>query len=68
MNGSDIKYLVPAEGDQLWGLTVTSVGNQVITSEEEYPPQNHPKGYFLMLKRGVCSTSFNCCILPMVRA
>lgn len=46
MNGSDIKYLVPAEGDQLWGLTVTSVGNQVITSEEEYPPQNHPKRLF----------------------
>ena len=38
MNGSDIKYLIPAAGDQLWGLTVTSVGNQVITSEEEYPP------------------------------
>ena len=52
MNGSDIKYLVPAEGDQLWGLTVTSVGNQVITSEEEYPPQNHPKGYFFDVEAG----------------
>lgn len=53
MSGSDIKYLIPAEGDQLWGLTVTSVGSQVITAEEEYPPQNHPKGYFLMWRLGV---------------
>lgn len=52
MSTGDIKYLIPADGDELWGLTVTGVGSQVITADEVYPPQNHPQGYFFDVEEG----------------
>ena len=48
----DIKYLISTEEDDLWGLTVTSVGRQRISSAEEYPPANHPQGYLFDVNAG----------------
>lgn len=50
--GNDVKYLISTEEDELWGLTVTSVGSQTISSEESYPPASHPQGYFFDVDEG----------------
>ena len=45
-------YLVSSEEDELWGLTVTTVGQQKISENESYPPINHPNGYFFNVDKG----------------
>lgn len=45
-------YLITTEADELWGLTVTTVGYQTIAENEQYPPANHPSGYFFNVDKG----------------
>ena len=54
MNSTDLNssYLVSSEEDELWGLTVTTVGQQKINENESYPPINHPNGYFFNVDKG----------------
>ena len=49
---SEAKYLVATEEDELWGLVVTTLGSQVISAEESYPPAGHPQGYSFDVDRG----------------
>ncbi len=48
----ELNYLVSTEEDEPWGLTVTTVGHQVISENESYPPTNHPNGYFFKVDKG----------------
>jgi len=56
MNNSEldinINYLITSEEDELWGLTVTTVGYQKIAENETYPPKNHPLGYYFNVDKG----------------
>lgn len=38
-------YLVSSEEDELWGLTVTTVGHQTVAENDSYPPVGHPSEY-----------------------
>lgn len=49
---SNINYLITFEEDELWGLTVTTVGHQKIAKNEPYPPINHPLGYYFNIDKG----------------
>lgn len=49
---NDVRYPISTEEDELWGLTVTSVGSQTISAEESYPPQGHPQGYYFDADEG----------------
>jgi len=48
----NLNYLITNEKDELWGLTVTTVGHQRIQENEIYPPQNHPLGYYFNVDKG----------------
>jgi AraC-like DNA-binding protein len=48
----NVNYLVTNEEDDLWGLTVTTVGHQKIKENEIYPPDTHPAGYFFDADKG----------------
>lgn len=48
----NVNYMVTSEEDELWGLTVTTVGHQKIEENEVYPPKNHPKGYYFNPEKG----------------
>ena len=39
------KYLTINSTDQKWGLAINSVGHQIISENEAYPPQSHPTRY-----------------------
>lgn len=41
-----INYMVISDEDELWGMTVTTVGHQIIEEGQVYPPANHPTGYY----------------------
>lgn len=47
-----INYMVTSDEDELWGLTVTTVGHQVIEEGQEYPPENHPSEYYFNPEKG----------------
>ena len=49
---SDIKYMVTSEEDELWGLTVTTVGHQIVAENITYPPKGHPSGYHFNVNKG----------------
>ena len=49
---NNINYLITSEEDELWGLTVTTVGYQKIAENESYPPKNHPLGYYFNVDNG----------------
>lgn len=49
---SRVNYMVTSEEDELWGLTVTTVGHQEINANEAYPPRNHPFEYYFNVDRG----------------
>lgn len=46
------KYLTINPADQLWGLSVNSVGHQSIAENEVYPPQGHPTRYLFNTRNG----------------
>jgi len=48
----NVNYLITSEDDELWGLTVTTVGYQKIAENESYPPKNHPIGYYFNVDKG----------------
>ncbi|MDD3320692.1 MAG: AraC family transcriptional regulator [Paludibacter sp.] len=48
----NLNYLITNEEDELWGLTVTTVGHQHILENDVYPPTNHPLGYFFNVDKG----------------
>lgn len=54
VNGSKVhkKYLTISSADQMWGLSVNSVGHQSISKNEVYPPQDHPTRYLFNTHNG----------------
>lgn len=48
----NLNYLITSEEDELWGLTVTTVGHQKISETEAYPPNNHPSEYYFDVAKG----------------
>ncbi len=48
----NLNYLITSEEDELWGLTVTTVGHQIINKNDSYPPKNHPLGYYFNADNG----------------
>lgn len=44
--------MVTSEEDELWGLTVTTVGHQQIEGHDSYPPKDHPSGYYFNPEKG----------------
>lgn len=48
----NVNYMISSEEDELWGLTVTTVGHQVIKANESYPPTSHPNGYYFNVDKG----------------
>ena len=46
------KYLTINPSDQLWGLAINSVGHQIISENEAYPPQHHPTRYLFDTENG----------------
>jgi len=56
MNGIKINptviYPLVSERDELWGVSVTSIGHQKIAPNEIYPPGNHPLSYFFDFDNG----------------
>lgn len=44
--------MITSEEDELWGLTVTTVGHQEILANQPYPPVSHPSGYFFNVEKG----------------
>lgn len=49
---SSVNYPITSEEDELWGLTITTVGRQNITEKESYPPEKHPVGYYFNVDKG----------------
>lgn len=45
-------YLTINPTDELWGLSVNSVGHQTIAENEVYPPQGHPQRYLFNTTSG----------------
>lgn len=48
----NLNYLITSEEDELWGLTVTTVGHQKISQTESYPPNSHPSEYYFDVTKG----------------
>ena len=46
------KYMLASERDQLWGLTVTTIGYEEIGPGDAYPTRGHADGYYFDLKKG----------------
>ena len=46
------KYLTINQSDQIWGLSINSVGKQIIAENEVYPPQIHPTRYLFNTQNG----------------
>lgn len=46
------KYLTINQSDQIWGLSINSVGKQNIAENEVYPPQIHPTRYLFNTQNG----------------
>lgn len=47
-----INYLIASSQDELWGLTVNTVGSQHIPVNSLYPTKNHPSGYLFSIQKG----------------
>lgn len=45
-------YLIPNRIDEEYGCTVSAVGMQIISADEDYPSQQHPTGYMFDPSRG----------------
>lgn len=49
---TSVNYPITSEEDELWGLTITTVGRQKISEKENYPPEKHPAGYYFNVDQG----------------
>ena len=57
MNGMQLPdtrftYLIPNKVDEQYGCTVSTVGMQIISPDEDYPSKKHPDGYMFNPARG----------------
>lgn len=46
------KYMLASERDQLWGLTVTTIGYEEIGPDDAYPTRGHADGYYFDIAKG----------------
>lgn len=46
------KYMLASPRDELWGLTVSTVGYEEICPGESYPTRGHASGYYFKLDKG----------------
>jgi AraC-like DNA-binding protein len=46
------KYMVASPHDQLWGLTVSTVGYDEIAPGDDYPTHGHADGYYFNVEHG----------------
>ena len=46
------KYMLASERDELWGLTVTTIGYEEIAYGDPYPTRGHADGYYFDLDKG----------------
>lgn len=51
-NSIHSRYLITNERDLLWGLTINTIGKQLIKKSHPYPPINHPTRYLFSTQRG----------------
>jgi len=51
-SNNSVNYPITSEEDELWGLTITTVGRQNICEKENYPPEKHPVGYYFNVDKG----------------
>lgn len=52
VQNSSVNYPITSEEDELWGLTINTVGRQNISEKEKYPPEKHPAGYYFNVDKG----------------
>lgn len=52
MSSNVSKYLLINPNDMLWGLSVNCVGSQELSSQQDYPPKNHPSKYHFNPRSG----------------
>ena len=48
----DSKYLIANERDALWGLTVSTVGMDMLQPGDPYPTRGHAGGYYFDVNKG----------------
>lgn len=53
-----IKYIPQNQRDELWGLTVCSIGYQNVSPNEEYPPHKHNQEYMFNPANGRVLTEY----------
>ena len=46
------KYMLASERDELWGLTVTTIGYEEIEPGDSYPTRGHADGYYFDVNKG----------------
>lgn len=46
------KYMLANDRDAEWGLTVTTIGHEVIGPNDSYPTKGHADGYYFELEKG----------------
>lgn len=46
------KYLIATERDAEWGLTISTVGREIIAPGEAYPTKGHADGYYFDIQKG----------------
>ena len=46
------KYLLATERDAEWGLTISTVGREIIAPGEAYPTKGHADGYYFDIQKG----------------
>ena len=46
------KYLTTANEDVAWGIYLNTAGSLTIPAETEYPPREHPSGYYFTWEQG----------------
>ncbi|MBQ3629779.1 MAG: AraC family transcriptional regulator [Prevotella sp.] len=52
MSKQTSKYLLASDRDDLWGLTITTVGYEEILPGDPYPTHGHADGYYFDLTKG----------------
>ena len=48
----NVNYPLVSVRDELWGVSVSSIGHQKVASNESYPPNTHPLGYYFDVDKG----------------